>query len=196
MMSGGSLGAMIAAPIMIGLSHTVGWRVGFMLLGGVGLLWALMWIVWFRPPAEILYGGGAPARSKERWQKILAAPPFWACVAGAACTIPIIHISSSWIPTYFVQAWGLSLDRGFALYLFLIYFGLDVGFLGGGAAVSYLIRRGNSVAKARKIVMLASGLLMLLAAAVPWVPSAEAAVFLVFLLNTGRAAWGRQSGSA
>jgi MFS transporter, ACS family, D-galactonate transporter len=190
MMSGGSVGAMIAAPIMIGLAHTVGWRVGFMLLGGVGLIWALAWTIWFRPPADILYGGGGHARAKEPWQKILTAPPFWACVIGAACTIPIIHISSSWIPTYFVQAWGLRLDRDFALYLFLIYFGLDVGFLGGGAAVSYFIRQGKSVARARKIVMLVSALLMLLAAAVPLAPSAAWAIVLVFLLNTGRAAWG------
>ncbi len=191
MMSGGSLGAMVAAPIMIALAHTVGWRVGFMLLGGVGLIWALAWVLWFRPPHEVLYGSsGNQRRAPEPWSEILAAPAFWACVAGAACTIPIIHISSSWIPTYFVQAWGLSLDRGFALYLFLIYFGLDVGFLGGGAAVTYLIRRGNTIARARKIVMLLSGLLMLLAAAVPLTSSAEAAVVLVFLLNTGRAAWG------
>jgi hypothetical protein len=28
---------------MIGLAQTIGWRVGFMLLGGVGLIWALAW---------------------------------------------------------------------------------------------------------------------------------------------------------
>jgi sugar phosphate permease len=190
MMSGGSLGAMVAPLIMFGLADTVGWRVGFMLLGGVGLFWALAWVLWFRPPVEVLYGSRNSSRPQEPWSEILTAPGFWACIVGAACTIPIIHISASWIPTYFVQAWGLPLDRGFALYLFLMYFGLDVGFLGVGAAVTYLIRRGCTVTRARKIVMLLSGLLMLLAAAVPLTRSAEAAMILVFLLNTGRAAWG------
>jgi hypothetical protein len=62
--------------------------------------------------------------------------------------------------------------------------------MGGGAAVSYLIRRGWRVALARKVVMAASALLMFSAAAVPLAPSALSAVFLVFLLNMGRASWG------
>jgi hypothetical protein len=84
----------------------------------------------------------------------------------------------------------MPLGQTFAWYLFFIYLGLDVGFLGGGAAVSYLIHRGLRVALARKIVMFLAGGLMLCAALVPLAPSAEVAVLLVFLVNTGRAAWG------
>jgi predicted MFS family arabinose efflux permease len=193
MMSGGSVGAMIAGPLMIAMANSVGWRTGFMVLAGVGLLWTAAWLWWFRPSAAVLYGparGDRAAAAQDQWSVILANPAFWACVAGATFTIPIIHISSAWIPTYFVQVWGLKLDQGFAVYLFLIYFGLDVGFLGGGAAVSYFIHRGWSVPRARKLVMLASGCLMVAAGLVPVAPSALWAVLLVFLLNAGRAAWG------
>jgi hypothetical protein len=179
---------------MIGLANSIGWRGGFMVLGGIGLLWSAAWLLWFRPPAAVLQGsirGRQPVAITDRWGTILARPAFWACVAGAAFTIPIIHISSTWIPTFLVQAWRLPpLAQGFAVYLFLIYLGLDVGFLGGGAAVSYLIHKGLRVTQARKLVMLVAAGLMLAAAAVPLAPSAEAAVLLVFLVNTGRAAWG------
>ncbi|MGH9842922.1 MAG: hypothetical protein ACREEM_29640 [Blastocatellia bacterium] len=74
--------------------------------------------------------------------------------------------------------------------MFIIYLGSDLGFIGGGALVSYLIRRGQTVARARKLVMILAGALMLAAAAVPFAPSVGGAVALVFLLNTGRAAWG------
>lgn len=193
MMSGGSLGAMIAGPVMIGLANSIGWRTGFLILSAVGLFWTAAWLLWFRPPAAVLYGpvpSGQPQAAQDEWSTILANPAFWACAAGAAFTIPIIHISSAWVPTYFVQAWGLQLNQGFAVYLFLVYLGLDVGFLGGGMAVSYLIHRGLGVPQARKIVMFASGGLMLSAALVPLAQSAPWAVLLVFLLNAGRAAWG------
>ncbi len=193
MMSGGSLGAMLAGPVMIGLANNIGWRAGFGVLAAIGLLWAWAWLLWFRPPAAVLYGTirkDQPPTAKDQWRTILASPAFWACVAGAACTLPIIHISTSWTPRFFEQAWGLPFDQGFGTYLFFIYLGLDVGFLGGGAAVSYLIHHGWTVTQARKLIMLGSGGLMLAAAAVPWAPRAEVAVLLVFLLNTGRAAWG------
>jgi predicted MFS family arabinose efflux permease len=193
MMSGGSLGAMVAGPLMIWLANSVGWRVGFMLLGGVGLVWAAAWLAWFRPSREVLYGARRDRHElpdEDRWGVILRSPKFWACVAGAAFTIPIIHVTSSWVPTYFVQRWGLSLSTGLEVYLFFIYLGSDLGFMGGGALVSLLSRRGLGVAAARKAVMALAAGLMLAAALVPVMPSAPAAVAMIFLLNTGRAAWG------
>jgi len=56
--------------------------------------------------------------------------------------------------------------------------------------VRHLTRRGSSSASARKIVMGASSVLMLAAAAVPAARTVWTAVFLVFLLNMGRASWG------
>jgi len=192
MMSGGSIGAMVAPLAMITFANTIGWRAGFLILGGLGVLWAAAWVAWFRPPVEVLKGPAGRGRLTEadRWETILRSPKFWACVLGAMFGIPILHISSSWIPTYFVQEWKLALATSLGVYLFLIYLGLDVGFLCGGAAVSLLVRRGLAVGRARKVVLVASAALMVTAAAVPWAPSVPAAVAMVFLLNVGRASYG------
>lgn len=190
MMSGGSIGAIIAPALMITLVNTVGWRPGFMILGGFGVVWALAWLLWFRPEAGLLDRARKASSGADDWSVILRNPRFWACAAGAAFAIPIIHISSSWIPTYFVQQWNMPFGAGLGFYLVIIYLGLDLGFLGGGAAVSLLVRKGLAVGRARKIVMAASTLLMLGVAAVSWMPSAGYAVALVFALNLGRASWG------
>lgn len=192
MMSGGSMGAVIAPLLMIWLANNIGWRYGFVILGCVGILWAALWIAWFRPPAHVLK---PPSRSlvlsrKDEWGVILRNPQFWSCAAGAAFTIPIIHIASAWIPTYLVQQWKLPLGGALSGYLLLVYLGLDAGFIGGGALVRHFTRRGRGVAGARKLVMIFSAVLMLAAAAVPAAPSVAAAVALVFLLNMGRASWG------
>jgi len=192
MMSGGSIGAMVAPLAMIGLANTIGWRAGFMILGGIGLAWAAGWVAWFRPPVEVLKGaaGRGALTEADRWATILRSSKFWGCVFGAMFGIPILHISSSWVPTYFVQEWRLPLAAGLGVYLFLIYLGLDVGFISGGAAVSLLVRRGLPVGRARKVVLVVSTALMLSAAAVPWAASVPAAVAMVFLLNAGRASYG------
>jgi hypothetical protein len=111
-------------------------------------------------------------------------------VAGAACTIPIIHISSSWMPTYFVQEWGLKVSGALSGYLFLVYAGLDIGFIGGGAAVSWLISKGWTVGRARVRMMWISAAVMLAAGLVPFAPNVGCAIAGVFLLNMGRACWG------
>jgi ACS family hexuronate transporter-like MFS transporter len=192
MMSGGSIGAMLAPPVMIWLANHWGWRTGFLILGLAGVLWALSFFVWFRPSRDVLYGPKreGPLDQADQWNFILRNPRFWSCFAGAAFTIPIIHVASAWIPTYFVQQWDMPLAAALSGFLFLIYAGLDVGFIGGGALVRWLSRGGRPVAHARKIVMGISTALMLAAALVPVAASPLMAVGFIFLLNAGRASWG------
>lgn len=192
MMSGGSIGAILAPVLMIFLANRYGWRFGFVVLGSLGLIWSAAWLLWFRPKAGMLQGSSNPATLGEadRIGVILRNRRFWACTAGAACTIPIIHISSSWMPTYFVQEWGLKVSGTLSGYLFLVYAGLDIGFIGGGAAVSWLISRGWTVARARVRMMWISAAVMLSIAFVPFAPSVGFAIAGIFLLNVGRACWG------
>jgi ACS family glucarate transporter-like MFS transporter len=192
MMSGGSIGAAFAPILMIWLANHWGWRFGFVFLGAIGVVWALAFYLWFRPGPEVLYGPKqeGPRAEADQWSFILRNPRFWSCVAGAAFTIPIIHVSSAWIPTYFVQQWKLPLAATLSGFLFVIYLGLDAGFIGGGALVRWFSRGGRSIARARKIVMLASTILMLAAMLVPVAPSPVTAVACIFLMNAGRASWG------
>lgn len=46
--SGGRIGAAIALPIVAWLIDLTSWRASFVILGGIGILWALIWYWWFR----------------------------------------------------------------------------------------------------------------------------------------------------
>ncbi|MEM9673646.1 MAG: MFS transporter [Bacteroidota bacterium] len=51
--SGGRIGAAIALPGAAWLISQVGWQMSFVILGVVGILWAVIWYAWFRDdPAE------------------------------------------------------------------------------------------------------------------------------------------------
>lgn len=193
MMSGGSLGALIAPPLMILLHHTVGWRTGFVILGLLGFVWVMVWLSVFRPSPD--HQVMATARKNralpgESWGMILRTPRFWACVAGAMFGIPIIHVAGAWLPTYFMQSWNLGMKTDLAVYLTLIYLAFDVSLIVSGLLVRRAIRRGVPPGLARKRVLAVAGLLMGSAAFLFAAPSVGVAVALMFLLNLGRAAFG------
>lgn len=190
MMSGGSIGAILAPPLMIWLHHTVGWRVGFVILGLVGFLWIAVWLWFFRPPAEVLGGTTATRASGDNWGAILRDRRFWACTAGAAFGIPIIHVAGAWLPTYFVQSWDLGLKTDLAVYLTIIYLAFDVSLIGSGVLISRSVRRGTPAGVARKRILAVAGVLMGSVAFIFAAPSVGVAVALMFLMNLGRAAFG------
>ncbi|MEM9259795.1 MAG: MFS transporter, partial [Bacteroidota bacterium] len=51
--SGGRIGAAIALPLVAFLIESFGWRLSFVILGVIGVFWALVWYWWFRDePAD------------------------------------------------------------------------------------------------------------------------------------------------
>ncbi|WP_430909571.1 MFS transporter [Maribacter sp. 2-571] len=50
--SGGRIGAAFALPLVAWLIDAVGWRLTFVILGAVGLLWGVFWFFWFRDNPE------------------------------------------------------------------------------------------------------------------------------------------------
>ena len=191
MMSGGSLGYVLAPLVMMPLAERGIWRTGFVVVGFVGLAWAAAWLLWFRPSAEVLKPKPKTERVKaDEWGVIFRSPKFWSCAIGAVFAIPIIHAVSAWTATYFNQAWGMEVNLRLGIYLVLTGVGRDLGFIAGGGAVSYLIKTGLAVGRARKTVLVASALLMASVAFVPLVPKMWMAIVIFMLLEVGRAAYG------
>lgn len=50
--SGGRIGAAFALPMVAWLMDLVGWRMTFVILGVIGLLWGVVWYIWFRDNPE------------------------------------------------------------------------------------------------------------------------------------------------
>jgi predicted MFS family arabinose efflux permease len=193
LISGGSIAASFAPIIVISLNNWIGWRYAFIFLGMLGICWTIFWISWFKPPEEVLKGtvkGKLQLKENDKWGVILRNPKFWACFVGAVMVIPIIHIVYSWITIYFVQTWNLDLKVDLAVYLLLAGLGFELGLYTTGGAVSFFSRKGFAVGRLRKIVLVFASLAMLSIAFLNYSPAPLFAVFLFFLLNLGRAAFG------
>jgi ACS family hexuronate transporter-like MFS transporter len=167
--SGAAIGALVA-PLMIGPIATAwGWRAAFLGVGAIGLLWVVAWLIMTGPArSERSVETPAAARHAVRepfWRelgKILASPGFWILLVGASTINPCWYFVSEWSTKYFNHQYQMRIDH--AAYITIAIFLLaDLGNIGGGGLVKYLVARGKSVRDARAVAALIGGTLPLAA---------------------------------
>jgi ACS family hexuronate transporter-like MFS transporter len=149
--AGTSLGAAIAAPVVIFLSLSFGWRWAFIVTGGLGLIWALAWYLIYEPPTR------HPALSDEERALAPAAvepsatppvtfgalarqPRFWALAIPRFLVEPAWQTFSFWIPLYLAKERGMDL-KGIALFAWLPFLASDIGGILGGYLSPFLMKR-------------------------------------------------------
>jgi ACS family hexuronate transporter-like MFS transporter len=97
-------------------------------------------------------GGAADEVWRPGWLELLRHRQVWAIVVGRLLTDPIWWLYVFWLPSYFQEARGFSLQQiGWSAWFPFLAGGL--GALTGGWASGHLIARGWSVSRARKTVM-------------------------------------------
>jgi ACS family hexuronate transporter-like MFS transporter len=192
--SGSSVGAMLAPGLMILLVASFGgWRPAFVVVGTLGFFWVFLWRRSYHPPethprigeaerAMILAdhaaehaeaareGGDAP----PRWSELLRLRQTWGAIAAKGLTDPVWFMIADWFAIYLVSR-GYSLEQTAAGY-WVPFLASGLGNLFGGTFSGWLIRRGWSVGRARRLVI-AGGAFGVLAL----IPAAFASSF-VFLL--------------
>ena len=165
--AGAALGGAASPPIIAWLALTYGWRATFVMTGLLGFGWLLLWIAIYRVPeqhpwitdAERAYilasrsgNEGPRANWRPGWLTLLTYRQTWAVVIGRFITDPIWWLYVFWLPSYFQEARGFSLQQiGASAWLPFLCAG--IGALSGGWASGFLIQRGWSVDRARKSVM-------------------------------------------
>lgn len=168
--AGTSVGAMITPLFVPWIAGHLGWRWAFLLTGGIGFLWLILWLAVYRKPEEhpkctkeelsYIQSDPIPPTGKLPWLQLLRYRQTWTIAAGKFVIDPIWWFFLFWIPDYMQRAHGLSLAK-IGLPIFTIYLISDIGSVGGGWISSSLIRRGSSVNVARKTAMLICAILVL-----------------------------------
>jgi len=194
--SGTSLGALIAPPIIIYLTVTYNWRLSFVAVGAVGLIWAILWRSWFfffpeplldkqnevakAEPSGAESGAGAPASVGA----MLRSPAFWGLVVATSFLNPLQYFYTTWIPRYFDKYAHVGFGRELAKRLVIVYLALDVGLWTGGALVAWLARRMDT-ARARVIVTAVGALCMAMIPAVALVQDLNSITAIICLATFG-----------
>jgi len=173
--SGSSIGAAIAPVLVLFLiGRFGGWRWAFVLTGVLGLLWLAAWRRFYYPPESHPYvteeerrmiaadhaeeaatETGAQSQSPPPWSALLALPQTWGAIASRALTDPVWFMITDWFAIY-LAAKGFRLEETAAGF-WIPFLAADLGNFFGGGVSSALIRRGWSVGRARRTLMVAGG---------------------------------------
>jgi ACS family hexuronate transporter-like MFS transporter len=173
--TGAAVGGAVSPPIIAWLAVTYGWRPTFVITGLLGFVWLAAWWALYRLPREhpwlseterryILEGqpddaGTAAATWNPGWGELLRYRQVWAVVVARFLTDPIWWLYVFWLPAYFQDVRGFSLAQiGWSAWFPFLAGG--IGALTGGWASGFLIARGWTVDRARKLVMTIGALLM------------------------------------
>jgi MFS family permease len=152
------------APIFIALLiGWWGWRESFWVGGALSLLWVVAWVWYFRDnPSK------HPRMTEEELEELPAYQtaehvhvdtPWMLLVKRVApvtfidfCYGWVLWVYLTWIPSFFAGKYHLDLSN-FALFTTLVLLAGVIGDTTGGVLSDYLIRRGTSVASARRSVL-------------------------------------------
>ncbi|MGZ5469170.1 MAG: MFS transporter [Candidatus Aminicenantales bacterium] len=162
--SGSNFGAVIAPAVVPWLTVRFGWPAAFVATGALGFIWLVFWLALYERPerkkglgsaelAHILSDPPEPETAKVPWRSLLRHRQTWAFILGKFLTDPIWWFYLYWLPKFLNSKHGLTITS-LGLPLIVIYTMASVGSIGGGWLSSRLIKRGWTINRARKTVML------------------------------------------
>jgi MFS transporter, ACS family, aldohexuronate transporter len=195
--SGSALGSAIAAPLIASITLAASWRLTFVVIGSMGLIWTLAWLWIYRAPEEFS-GADREAGSRERgierqasnsavraaggipgrWMDLLKERKVLALVLARLVSDPVWWFFVAWTPEYLKSQRGFSLKE-IGLYAWIPFVAGSVGGLAGGRASDRLIRKGMKASTARLRVLYVSAAFAPLGILISRVPSAGMAIALI-----------------
>ena len=160
---GTNIGAALAPLIISFVFIRWGWRSAFFVIGGLGFVWLVLWLLIYRKPEdhplcspeELKYirNDTIPQPTKVRWLKLFPHRQTWAFALGKFVSDPVWWFYLFWTPGFLQRTHNLDITH-VAWPIFLIYMIADIGSVGGGWLSSALLSRGWSTNAARKTALL------------------------------------------
>lgn len=152
-----NLGAIVTPLVVPPLALWMGWRFTFILTGGLGLLWVLLWLLIPANTKAAVVPDRAPS---VPWARMLADRRQWALIAAKIFSDEVWWFLLFFAPDLFHRRFHLS-QAELGVPVALIYTAAAIGSLSGGILPSRLLARGVGIDRARKGSMLLYALLIL-----------------------------------
>ena len=202
--SGAAIGGIVSIPLIAYLSIHLSWQSIFLLVGAVGLLWLVPWLLIVKaPPGShpfiteeernfILQGQADQPGDESETEvytpstaELLKRRESWGVIIASAAIDPIWWLFVFWIPIYLSEVYGMDV-KTIGIYGWVPYVGAMFGAWFGGLLARNRISSGWSVDRSRKLTISLGCLIMLpslLAMANPGSPVGAVLLMAVILFG-------------
>lgn len=167
--SGQFLGLAFLMPVLSKIQLQVGWKGLFVVTGLIGIIWGVVWYIFYRDPLQHRRANKAELRHIEagggmldekiktgptpfRWadlKAVLSYRKLWGIYIGQFAVNATLWFFLTWFPKYLVDYRGLDFIKS-GYWASVPYLAAFVGILCSGFLSDYLVKKGVSAAKARK----------------------------------------------
>ena len=170
--AGTAVGSVLAPPLIGFILLRSGWRAVFFASGAVGLAWVVWWALSYRDNISPLSANTFDARLIARqlsMRELLSMRNVKVIVFAKFMSDSAWYFLLFWLPKYLYDARHFDIKQ-VSYYAWIPYAASGVGSFLGGYFSSYLLRRGNSLDKSRKLALGISAAFMPVVMLVPLVP--------------------------
>jgi len=179
--SGAAIGGIISVPLIAYLAISLSWKVIFVLIGLIGLVWLIPWLVLVKAPPikhpwitdeerDYILTGQQNNSSEDdvvddegyvpSYGKMLSHKQSWGVIIATAAIDPIWWLFIVWIPSYLVEVYSIDV-KGLVIIGWVPYVGAMFGAWFGGLLSLNRLKSGWSVNKTRKSIIVLGCLIML-----------------------------------
>jgi MFS transporter, ACS family, hexuronate transporter len=183
--AGTAVGAVVAPPAIAAILGVASWRWVFVATGATGLLWTIWWMRDYDPPDAVATPGEGEAAMS--WPRLLGFREVWGLVVAKFLSDAAWYFYLFWLPKYLYDVRGFDVKR-VGTYAWIPYAAAGVGCLAGGWFSSWMLTRGWSVNRSRKVALGASAALMPLIVFVTRAPT-SLAIVLFSIAFFGQQSW-------
>ncbi len=150
------IGPAIGAPLTAGLMLAFGWRVMFMLIGFGALLWLVPWMLLVKDDFHETAVSPSPTTHVPplAFSLLLRNRVLWGIIIGTFCYNYFNYFCLTWLPAYFAERRGLSLNAT-GWFTGASFWGIAVVAVVAGFLADRLIHRGRDAILIRKVFIIA-----------------------------------------
>lgn len=206
--SGAAIGGIMAIPLIAFLTVYFSWQMLFVVVGAVGLLWLIPWLILVKAPPGahpwitdeereyILTGQRQTTMSADMVEteveeynpstgELLKRKQSWGVIIASAAIDPIWWLFVFWIPIYLNEVYAMDV-KSIGIYGWVPYVGAMFGAWFGGLLAQNRLKAGWNTDKTRKLTITLGCLIMLpslLAMSQPGSPTMAVIIMAIILFG-------------
>lgn len=170
-----SVGSVLAPIIIPLLFLAFGWKMTFIVVGSLGILWVIPWLIinkkspkdhpWITDQERDYILSGQPESKlkvdvSKTWSELLRNRKNYAVILGRFFLDPIWWMFVTWLPIYLTEVFELDIKQ-IAITAWVPYVGAAIGSIAGGWFSGLLMKKGKSLNFARKTAMVVGALIII-----------------------------------